>query len=110
MSRLSDLEAFVAARLDEAERWAQNPAKASDDAIRSAATYAGIPVGMASAALNAGIRTTNGPLQPEHVLADVEAKRQLLAFLKPSEVYSHSVYLLALAHESHPDFKAAWKL
>lgn len=110
MSRLSDLEAFVTARLDEAERWAQDPAKASDNAIRSTATYAGISVQMASAALNAGIRTANGPLQPEHVLADVRSKRELLGFLKPTELYGHCVYLFALAHESHPDFLPAWKL
>lgn len=110
MTKLTELEAFVEARLAQAERWAQDPAKASEAAISSAATYAGISVGMASAALNAGIRTANGPLQPEHVLADVRAKRELLAFLRPSELYGHSVYLLALAHESHPDFKASWKL
>ncbi|MET9096223.1 DUF6221 family protein [Streptomyces cyaneofuscatus] len=110
MTKLAELEAFVEARLAEAERWAADPAKASEAAVRSAATYAGISVQMASAALNAGIRTANGPLHPEHVHADVQAKRALLGFLKPSEVYGHSVYLLALAYETHPDFKGSWKL
>jgi hypothetical protein len=124
-----DLVDFLNARLDEDAAWASNPEGVKDSAVRSTATYAGIPVQMASAALSAGIRMANGPADPRHVLADVEAKRKIVELCAPplvevtgprdtervfvpgeGEPWALDVLkLLALPYADHEDYRQEWR-
>ncbi|MEU5908895.1 MULTISPECIES: DUF6221 family protein [Actinomycetes] len=124
-----DLVQFLKARLDADAAWAGDPEGVKDKAVRSTATYAGIPIQMASAALSAGIRMANGPADPHHVLADIEAKRKIIELCQAplvevtgpedrqrsflpgeGEPWGLDVLkLLATPYADHPDYRKEWR-
>ncbi|WP_406471949.1 DUF6221 family protein (plasmid) [Streptomyces hirsutus] len=48
--------------------------------------------------------------EPREVLADLDAKEQLLSFLRPTELYGHAVRILLQRYSTRPDFPEAWRL
>lgn len=47
---------------------------------------------------------------PRAVLADLDAKEQLLGFLRPTELYGHAVRILLQRYAENDDFPPAWRL
>ncbi|MBK3639506.1 DUF6221 family protein [Streptomyces sp. MBT33] len=47
---------------------------------------------------------------PHAVLADLDAKEQLLAFLRPTEMYEAAVRILLQRYAQNGDFPEAWRL
>ncbi|MFD7505436.1 DUF6221 family protein [Streptomyces sp. NPDC059850] len=47
---------------------------------------------------------------PCAVLADLDAKEQLLGFLRPTELYGHAVRILLQRYARNVDFPEAWRL
>ncbi|MGV9509338.1 DUF6221 family protein [Streptomyces tendae] len=48
--------------------------------------------------------------EPREVLADLDAKEQLLGFLRPTELYGHAVRILLQRYATRADFPEAWRL
>ncbi|MET7573357.1 DUF6221 family protein [Streptomyces sp. NPDC005492] len=47
---------------------------------------------------------------PRAVLADLDSKEQLLAFLRPTELYGHAVRILLQRYAGNDDFPDSWRL
>ncbi|MFD6280727.1 DUF6221 family protein [Streptomyces sp. NPDC060209] len=116
----ADLAAFLHARLDEQKA-------AALAAGGTGADWQALGTGVYSTPLDedAPPDVTTGPevggsdedaARAEHValhdpartLKEVEAKRQLIVFLRPDEVYGRSLRLLAAVYSDHPEYRPEW--